>query len=113
MSHKRPSTPSSSAQSLVFAALGDKTRLSIISKLSNGRTQSISHLARNSSMSRQAVTKHLHVLEDAGIVRSIRVGRESQFKLELKPINDSQDYLEYVSNQWDDALKRLKSLVED
>jgi DNA-binding transcriptional ArsR family regulator len=99
--------------SLVMAALGDKTRLSIISKLTNGKRQSISHLTAGTNLTRQAVTKHLHVLENAGIVRSIRVGRENQFQLEPKPIDDVREYLEYVSKQWDSGLARLKSFVED
>jgi len=85
-------------RSLVMAALGDETRLSMISKLTNGKRQSISHLTAGTNLTRQAVTKHLHVLENAGIVRSIRVGRENQFKLEPKPIDDVREYLEYVSN---------------
>lgn len=99
--------------SLVMAALGDKTRLSIISKLTNGKRQSISHLTAGTNLTRQAVTKHLHVLENAGIVRSIRAGRENQFELEPKPIDDVGEYLEYVSKQWDSGLARLKSFVED
>ena len=85
-------------RSLVMAALGDQTRLSMISKLTNGKRQSISHLTAGTNLTRQAVTKHLHVLENAGIIRSIRVGRENQFKLEPKPIDDVREYLEYVSN---------------
>lgn len=100
-------------RSLVMAALGDETRLSIISKLTNGKRQSISHLTVGTNLTRQAVTKHLHVLENAGIVRSIRVGRENQFELERKPIDDVREYLEYVSKQWDNAVARLKSFVED
>ena len=100
-------------RSLVMAALGDETRLSMISKLTNGKRQSISHLTAGTNLTRQAVTKHLHVLENAGIVRSIRVGRENQFKLEPKPIDDVREYLEYVSKQWDNAVARLKSFVED
>lgn len=99
--------------SLVMAALGDETRLSMISKLTNGKRQSISHLTAGTNLTRQAVTKHLHVLENAGIVRSIRVGRENQFELEPKPIDDVKEYLEYVSKQWDNAVARLKSFVED
>ena len=100
-------------RSLVMAALGDETRLSMISKLTNGKRQSISHLTAGTNLTRQAVTKHLHVLENAGIVRSIRVGRENQFELEPKPIEDVKEYLEYVSKQWDNAVARLKSFVED
>ena len=97
----------------VFAALGDETRLSVLAKLANGEAQSISRLTAGTNLTRQAVTKHLRVLEDAGIVRCLRVGRESQFALEPKPIDDVRDYLERVSKHWDDALARLKSLVED
>jgi DNA-binding transcriptional ArsR family regulator len=97
----------------VFAALGDETRLSVLAKLCSGEPQSISRLTVGTNLTRQAVTKHLHVLADAGVVRSVRSGRESQFALEPKAIDDVRDYLERVSKQWDDALARLKSLVED
>ena len=63
-------------------------------------------------LSRQAVTKHLRVLADAGVVRNVRIGRESLFELEPQPIEDVRHYLDDVSRQWDDALARLKSHVE-
>ena len=97
----------------VFAALGDETRLAMVAKLAGGQAQSIARLTAGTALTRQAVTKHLRVLEDAGVVRSMRVGRESQFALEPKPIVDIRDYLATVSAQWDDALARLKSFVED
>jgi DNA-binding transcriptional ArsR family regulator len=97
----------------VFAALGDETRLSVLAKLTNGEPLSISRLTAGTDLSRQAVTKHLRVLEGAGVVRSVRVGRENLFELEPKPIEDARKYLAHVSEQWDDALARLKSLVED
>jgi DNA-binding transcriptional ArsR family regulator len=97
----------------VFAALGDETRLSVLTRLASGRAQSISRLTAGTNLTRQAVTKHLRVLENAGVVRGVRVGRESRFALEPKAIDDVGDYLERVSKQWDDALARLKSLVED
>ena len=87
--------------------------MSVLTRLANGRAQSISRLTAGTNLTRQAVTKHLRVLEDAGIVRCLRVGRESQFALESKPIDNVRDYLERVSKHWDDALARLKSLVED
>jgi len=96
----------------VFAALGDETRLSLIGKLSRGRPQSISRLAKGSSLTRQAVTKHLLVLEAAGLVRSARTGREKQFELRLEPLRELQSYLDRVSRQWDEALDRLRSFVE-
>jgi DNA-binding transcriptional ArsR family regulator len=97
----------------VFAALGDETRLSVLTKLCNGVPQSISRLTAGTNLSRQAVTKHLRVLANAGVVRSIRVGRESLFELELQPIEEVRDYLDQISKEWDDALARLKSHVED
>lgn len=85
----------------------------MLAKLTNGEPQSISRLTAGTNLTRQAVTKHLRVLEGAGVVRCVRVGRESKFELETKPIDDVRKYLEYVSKQWDSALARLKSLVED
>jgi DNA-binding transcriptional ArsR family regulator len=59
------------------------------------------------------VTKHLRVLEGAGVVRSARVGRESRFMLDPKPLDEVRTYLDHVSQQWDNALARLKALVEE
>jgi DNA-binding transcriptional ArsR family regulator len=98
---------------LVFAALGDTTRLSLVAKLSGGEPHSISQLTERSKLTRQAITKHLRVLESAGIVHSVRSGRESLFKFDLEPIVDVAEYLAFVSEQWDQALSRLKSFVED
>ena len=97
----------------VFAALGDETRLSLVGKLSSGPPQSISRLAEGSTLTRQAITKHLRVLEGAGVVRSVRVGRESLFTFKPEPLEDLRSYLERVSDQWDHALGRLKSFVEN
>lgn len=97
----------------VFAALGDETRLSVLGRLSTGTPQSISRLTEGTRLSRQAVTKHLRVLETAGVVRSLRAGRENLFALEPKPIEDARKYLDEVSRQWDDALGRLKAFVEE
>jgi len=85
----------------------------VLAKLCHGEPQSISRLTIGTNLSRQAVTKHLRVLANAGVVRSVRVGRESLFELEPQPIEDARKYLDHVSKQWDDALARLKSLVED
>ncbi len=96
----------------VFAALGDATRLSLIAKLSGGEPRSIAQLTEGSPLTRQAITKHLRVLEHAGLVHSIREGRESLFRFDPKPIDSLRDYLDHVSNQWDNVLSRLKSFVE-
>lgn len=96
----------------LFAALGDPTRLAMLARLAKGEAQSISRLTAGTDLTRQAVTKHLRVLQGAGVVRCIRVGRESRFALELKPIDDVRAYLDQVCRQWDDGLARLKAFVE-
>jgi DNA-binding transcriptional ArsR family regulator len=112
MSRKR-ADQALAARASVFAALGDETRLSVLARLSNGQPQSISRLTAGTTLSRQAVTKHLRVLANAGVVRNLRSGRESLFALEPRPIEDLRDYLDQVSRQWDDALARLKAHVEN
>ena len=102
---------------MVFAALGDETRLALIAQLSNGRPASISELtdaqsSGGSKLTRQAITKHLRVLERARIVHGVRAGRESLFELDPKPMEELREYLDVVSKQWDQALGRLKSFVE-
>ena len=101
------------AHAPVFAALGDETRLRLVAKLSTGGPRSISELTHGSKLSRQAITKHLRVLENAGIVQARRAGRESLFEFVPKPMEGLRQYLDFVSAQWDDALSRLKSFVEE
>jgi DNA-binding transcriptional ArsR family regulator len=96
----------------VFAALGDKTRLKLVDRLVDGRPRSIAQLADGLDLTRQGVTKHLRVLERAGIVRARSVGRESQFTYVPEPLERVRSYLNDVSAQWDDALARLKAFVE-
>ena len=100
------------ARAAVFAALGDATRLSVLARLAQGQPQSIARLTAGTGLTRQAVTKHLRVLEGSGVVRSVKIGRESRFALEPKPLDELRDYLDLVSRQWDAALARLKTLVE-
>lgn len=96
----------------VFAALGDETRLSLVAKLCAGQPYSISQLARGSRLTRQAITKHLRVLESVGMVHSVRSGRESLFEFDPEPIEEMKKYLDRVSELWDQKLSRLKSFVE-
>jgi DNA-binding transcriptional ArsR family regulator len=110
-SHKRARS-SQPHQAVVFAALGDDTRLALVAKLVSGKSASIAQLASGSPLSRQAITKHLRVLERAGVVHSVRSGRESQFVLDPRPLHAMHHYLDRVSRQWDQALARLKSFVE-
>jgi DNA-binding transcriptional ArsR family regulator len=115
MSHKGRSGTAGKrwAQAPVFAALGDQTRLSLVAKLSAGQPCSISHLTGGSRLTRQAITKHLRVLERAGIVHAVRSGREKLFEFDPKPMEEIRKYFDLVSEQWDQTLARLKSFVED
>ncbi|HZY63296.1 MAG TPA: metalloregulator ArsR/SmtB family transcription factor [Edaphobacter sp.] len=97
----------------IFAALGDETRLSLVVKLSSGEPHSISQLTEGTRLTRQAVTKHLRVLESVGVVENIRSGRESRFAFNPKPVNELRDYLDLISQQWDETLARLQAFVED
>ncbi len=96
----------------IFSALGDETRLALLIKLSGGSRFSISHLTEGSTLTRQAITKHLRVLQHAGLVRGIRQGRENLFELEPQPLDEARRALDRISRQWDGALARLKAFVE-
>ena len=96
----------------VFAALGDETRLALVAKLCAGQPRSISQLTEGSHLTRQAITKHLRVLQNAGVVHSVRTGRESRFAFNPESMEEIKKYLDLVSEQWDQALSRLKSFVE-
>jgi DNA-binding transcriptional ArsR family regulator len=115
MSHKRRNSVAARPQAYVsiFVALGDETRLALVAKLSSGQPRSISQLTRGSRLSRQAITKHLRVLENAGFVHSVRAGRENLFEFDPQPFTGIKEYLDSVSEQWDRALSRLKAFVED
>jgi DNA-binding transcriptional ArsR family regulator len=101
------------ARATVFAALGDETRLALVTKLSRQGPHSIAQLTEGSGVSRQAITKHLRVLEEAGIVHGAQMGRENRFAFDPRPITGIREYLDLVSVQWDQALAQLKSFVEE
>lgn len=96
----------------IFAALGDETRLRIVAKLSATGPLSIARLTEGEAMTRQAITKHLSVLAEAGLVRDVRHGRERRWALELTPLETARRFLDLVSERWDGALARLASMVE-
>jgi DNA-binding transcriptional ArsR family regulator len=96
----------------LFAALGDETRLRLLVRLSASGPESIAHLSAKSAVSRQAIKKHLDVLSRAGLVRGNRRGREHIWQIEPKRLSDARVYLDRISQQWDDALDRLKQFVE-
>src|SRR5579864_1601135 len=95
MASRLSAAASLKARASVFAALGDETRLKVLDKLMSGEPQSVARLTAGTDLTRQAVRKHLHVLEGAGVVRFVRVGRESRFELETKPIEDLRAYLDH------------------
>lgn len=97
----------------VFAALGDRTRLALLSMLCDGRPRSIAALAGATRLTRQAVTKHLDVLAAAHLVERRPVGRESHVVATPAPIGEASAYLDTVSAHWTAALDRLRALVED
>ncbi|HEX5415577.1 MAG TPA: metalloregulator ArsR/SmtB family transcription factor [Chloroflexota bacterium] len=113
MSAPDANTVGPAAAAPVFAALGDATRLSLLDRLSTGGPLSISRLTAGSHKTRQAITRHLHVLADAGLVRDVRRGREHHWELDPERLDLARRSLDRISRQWDDALGRLKSFVEE
>lgn len=96
----------------VFAALGDTTRLGLLGRLSADGPLSITRLSEGTGVTRQAITRHLHALGRAGLVRDARRGRERVFTLDLKRLEKARQYLDHVAAQWDAAAARLKAFVE-
>ncbi|HEX7038245.1 MAG TPA: metalloregulator ArsR/SmtB family transcription factor [Pseudomonadales bacterium] len=118
MSHPKASSRNASAErnvaeaASVFAALGDETRLRIVTRLCRAGPQSIVRLTEGSRVTRQAVTKHLRALSRAGLVRGRRSGRETVWELEPRRLGEVRGYLDAISTQWDEAIDRLKAFVE-
>jgi DNA-binding transcriptional ArsR family regulator len=112
----RPSPPSKNAplqnSAPIFAALGDETRLRLIAILCAGSAVSIAQLTSGTEITRQAVTKHLHVLADAGLVRHMKVGRERLWQFEPTQLEEARRSLDVIAQQWDHALNKLKMAVE-
>ena len=108
---KREARPDRAAAS--FAALGDRTRIKLIELLSDGESRSIQELTSGSRISRQAMTKHLRVLEQASLVRSARSGREVRFRLEQAELDHAREFLAKVAAQWELALERLAVHVQE
>jgi DNA-binding transcriptional ArsR family regulator len=96
----------------LFAALGDATRLGLLLSLCSGGPLSVTRLSSKFPVSRQAITKHLDVLAEAGLVCSRRQGRERIWAFEPRRLEDAHQILERLSRQWDDALSRLKAHLE-
>src|SRR5579864_4628380 len=105
--------PRPEGQAPLFAALGDATRLRLVSRLCRDGPLSITRLTAGSDVTRQAITKHLRVMAAAGLVRGARRGRESVWQLEPRRLDEARRYLELISAGWDAALGRLRKLVEE
>lgn len=97
----------------VFAALGDRTRLTLLLRLAGGAQLSIATLSIDTGLTRQAVTKHLQVLANAGLVTSAPSGRETRFAAHTEALGPARAFLQNVATQWDAALERLRASVED
>src|SRR5688572_10423444 len=96
----------------LFAALGDETRLQLVMRLAAGGPGSITRLSANSKVTRQAISKHLDILSDAGLVRSTWRGRERVWDLETRRLSDANEYIDRISRMWDQAIDRLRAFVE-
>ena len=101
------------ASAALFAALGDETRLRLVVRLARGETLSITDLAAGTGITRQAIPKHLHVLSGAGVARCFRRGREQHWSLDPQRMEQARAFLDRIATQWDNALARLKSFVEE
>ncbi len=97
----------------MFAALGDSTRLGIVYRLSARGPLSTMSLTAATPLSRQAMSKHLQALQRVGIVYSRRSGRDRVWKLQTARFAEIRGYLAEISAQWDQAIERLRDLVED
>jgi DNA-binding transcriptional ArsR family regulator len=97
----------------LFAALGDETRLRLLLRLSRSGPGSIAQLTEGSDVTRQAITKHLEALREAGLVKSQRRGRERVWELRPDRLITAHQYLERISQRWDEALERLRRFVEE
>ena len=97
----------------LFAALGDPARLAIITRLSGHGPLPTVQLQQSAGVSRQAITKHLQVLENAGLLQSDRVGRDRQWRMHTERFSAARDYLDQIAKQWDKRLQRLRAFVEE
>ncbi|HET7545292.1 MAG TPA: metalloregulator ArsR/SmtB family transcription factor [Polyangiaceae bacterium] len=113
MSLNRSSALKLSEAAPLFAALGDETRLKLVSRLSSEGPLSIVRLSEGSEVTRQAITKHLRALADAGLVHDTRRGRECIWELRPKRLEKAREHLDHISRQWDAALGRLQDFLRE
>lgn len=113
MSREQPDALVAASPVAVFAALGDESRLHLIDRLTAEGPLSIMRLTEGAGLTRQGVTKHLHVLSDAGLVHGQRHGREQIWALTPSGVEAARRYLDLVSREWDETLNRLRVFVEE
>jgi DNA-binding transcriptional ArsR family regulator len=113
MSRKRNAAAAFSEAAPVFAALGETTRLELVARLCAEGPLSIARLTEGTDVTRQAITKHLQTLADAGVVQGSRSGRERIWQLETKRLENARRCLDQISDQWDAVIDRLRAFVED
>jgi DNA-binding transcriptional ArsR family regulator len=109
---KKPEIPPPEQLATVFFALGDVTRLRLVALLCAGGALSITQLTTKTEITRQAVTKHLQVLADAGLVKDLKIGRERLWQFEPTQVEAARESLEVIGRQWDQALAKLKAFAE-
>lgn len=113
MIHSPKASAEPKGSATLFAALGDETRLRLLARLSRQGPMSITRLTTGTSITRQAITKHLRLMEKAGLVHSTWEGRENIWQLKAKRVEEARRYLDIISRQWDTALARLRAYVEE
>jgi DNA-binding transcriptional ArsR family regulator len=95
----------------VFTALADGTRRDVVDRLAQ-QPATASELAERAPVSRQAIVKHLGVLEAAGLVTGERNGRRVVYRFTPAPLNDAAEWMGVVGSQWDERLARLRALMQ-
>jgi DNA-binding transcriptional ArsR family regulator len=113
MSRRSAGTTDPAQAAPLFAALGDETRLALVDRLGTGGPQSIARLTAGSAVTRQAITKHLQILADAGLVHDSRRGRERIWELDTARLDEVRRWLDQIAQEWDEALERLRLFVEE
>jgi DNA-binding transcriptional ArsR family regulator len=113
MSRRRSTAATFNESAPVFAALGEATRLALVARLCSRGPLSIARLSEGTGVTRQAITKHLHMLEGAGVVHGSRSGRERIWEIETARLQKARLCLDEISSQWDAAITRLRAFVEE
>src|SRR5215472_16233705 len=113
MSRRNTRTSGLAHAAPLFAALGDETRLALLDRLGAGGPQSITRLTAGSAVTRQAITKHLQILAEAGLVHDVRRGRERIWALDTDRLDEARRCLDQIAQHWDAALERLRSFIEE